>query len=87
MTSPGSGSDPGLAAQRRALRRRLAEVANAIACTEDNVADTFERLAVTLPKHAARLRLLAAQARANAAKEREEAGRLGQTGVTENEPQ
>ena len=56
-----------------ALRQRLADVATAIAGTEDRVADTLERMAVARPDAAAGLRARAAQARQNAAVERNRA--------------
>jgi hypothetical protein len=54
-------------------RRRLAELAAAIAGTEDRVADTLERMAVTRPHEAAGLKARATQARQNAAVERNRA--------------
>jgi hypothetical protein len=54
-------------------RRRLAELATAIAGTEDRVADTLERMAVTRPHEAAGLKARATQARQNAAAERNRA--------------
>jgi hypothetical protein len=55
------------------LRQRLAAVAAAIACTEDQVAETMERMALVLPESAARLRAQAAQAREHATLERSRA--------------
>ena len=55
------------------LRERLATVAVAIACTEDQVAETMERMALVLPESAARLRAQAAQAREHATLERSRA--------------
>jgi len=55
------------------LRRRLATVAGAIACTEDQVAETLERMALILPKNATRLLAHAAQARQNATQDRSRA--------------
>jgi hypothetical protein len=52
------------------LRQRLAAVAVAIACTEDQVAETLERMALALPEDATRLRAHAARARQNATLER-----------------
>lgn len=52
------------------LRQRLATVAVAIACTEDQVAETLERLALILPENAVRLRARATQAREHATMER-----------------
>lgn len=59
------------------LRRHLAEVATAIACTEDHVADTLERMALALPEDAARLLAHAAQARRYAVVDRGRAGKFG----------
>jgi len=55
------------------LRQRLVAVAAAIACTEDQVAETMERMALVMPESAARLRAHAAQARENATLERNRA--------------
>jgi hypothetical protein len=52
------------------LRQRLAAVAAAIACTEDQVAETMERMALVMPESAARLHAHAARARQNATLER-----------------
>jgi hypothetical protein len=62
--------DPGL------MRRQLAELAVAIAGTEDRVADTFERLALTHPHEASGLLARAAQARQYAMLERNRAAVL-----------
>jgi hypothetical protein len=59
------------------LRQRLADVAVAIACTEDRVAETLERMALVLPGNAVRLRARAAQARQNATQGRSRAVRFG----------
>jgi len=59
------------------LRQRLATVAVAIACTEDQVAETLERMALVLPENAKRLRAHAAQARQNATVERSRAATYG----------
>jgi hypothetical protein len=59
------------------LRQRLATVAVAIACTEDQVAETLERMALVMPENAARLRAHAAQARKNATLERSRAAVYG----------
>jgi len=48
-------------------------LAVAIACTEDQVAETMERMALVMPDSAARLRAHAAQARQNATLERNRA--------------
>jgi hypothetical protein len=52
-------------------------VAVAIACTEDQVAETLERMALVLPENAKRLRAHAAQARQNATVERSRAATYG----------
>ena len=62
------------------LRQRLATVAVAIACTEDQVAETLERLALILPENAVRLRARATQARQYAATERSWAATLNLPG-------
>jgi hypothetical protein len=59
------------------LRQRLATVAVAIACTEDQFAETLERMALVLPENATRLRAHAAQARQNATLERSRAAMYG----------
>jgi hypothetical protein len=59
------------------LRQRLADVAVAIACTEDQVAETLDRMALVLPECAAGLRARAAKARQNATQERGRAARFG----------
>ena len=59
------------------LRQCLAEVATAIACTEDQVAETLERMALVLPGEAARLRAHATQARRYATLERSRAAKYG----------
>jgi hypothetical protein len=58
------------------MRRQLAELAAAIAGTEDRVADTFERLALTHPHEASGLLARAAQARQYAMLERNRAAVL-----------
>jgi len=58
------------------LRQRLADVAAAIACTEDQVAETMERMALVLPFDAARLRAHAVRARQYATMERDRAALL-----------
>ena len=63
-----------------ALRRRLADVATAIAGTEDRVADTLERMAVVRPDDAAGLMARATQARQYAATERSWAATLNLPG-------
>jgi hypothetical protein len=60
------------------LRKRLAEVANSIANTEDQVAETLERMAVGMPEESARLRARAARARHIAGAERGWAAKFGQ---------
>jgi len=59
-----------------ALRQRLADVATAIAGTEDRVAETLERMAVARPDDAAGLKARAVQARQHAAMERSRAATL-----------
>ncbi len=59
------------------LRRHLVAVAAAIACTEEQIAETLERMALVLPQDAARLRASAAQARRYATLERGRVARLG----------
>ena len=59
------------------LRQHFAEVATAIACTEDQVAETLERMALALPEDSARLRANAAQARRYATLGRGRAARFG----------
>jgi hypothetical protein len=54
-------------------RRRLGDLAAAIAWTEDRVADTFERMALTHPHDASGLLARAAQARQCAMLERNRA--------------
>lgn len=54
-------------------RRRLADLAAAIAGTEDRVADTFERMALTRPHNASGLLARAARARQCAMLERDRA--------------
>ena len=74
MTGPASRHDRGhISTRGAALRRQVADLAEAIAGTEEMLADTFDRLAQTRPHHAARLRELAAQARAYAQKEHRQA--------------
>ena len=58
------------------LRQRLATLAVAIACTEDQVAETLERMALVMPENAVRLRAHAAQARQNATLERSRAAQF-----------
>jgi hypothetical protein len=58
------------------MRRHLAELAAAIAGTEDRVADTFERLAMTRPTDASGLLARAARARQYAMLERNRAAAL-----------
>jgi hypothetical protein len=58
------------------IRRQLADLAAAIAGTEDRVADTFERLALTRPYDASGLLARAAQARQYAMLERNRAAAL-----------
>jgi hypothetical protein len=58
------------------MRRQLADLAAAIAGTEDRVAETFERLALTHPYEASGLLARAAQARQYAMSERDRAAAL-----------
>jgi hypothetical protein len=73
----GQGAEPQdhLRIDGQRLRQRLADVAVAIACTEDKVAETMERMVWVLPEDAAILRARAAQAREYAAMERGRAAR------------
>ena len=77
MTGPGAKDSRGqLQLDAVELRQRLATVAIAIACTEDQVAETLERMALVLPANAVRLRAHAQQARQNATLERSRAARF-----------
>lgn len=67
---PGSGWD------QAEMRMRLAEIAEAVAVTEDQLADTFARLAQAQPRQAARLRAQSVLARLYAKVERNRAGRF-----------
>jgi hypothetical protein len=64
---PRSSFDPA------AIRAHLADVADAVAVTEDRLADTYEPLARTRPAHAERLYARAARARQYAMVERDRA--------------
>jgi hypothetical protein len=66
-----------LRADTARLRQRLAEVAAAVAWTEECIADTYDRLALTRPQHADRLHAQAAHARRYAVAEREQAEVFG----------
>jgi hypothetical protein len=58
------------------LRQRLIDVAAAIACTEEQVAETLERMALAVPDEAPRLLARAALARQYATQERSRAAGL-----------
>ena len=77
MTGPNPGHYERLGVDGVMLRRRLANVAASIACTEDQVAATFERMALALPDDAIRLRAQAERARHFATLERDRAASLG----------
>jgi hypothetical protein len=62
------------------LRRRLANVAASIACTEEQVAETLERMALASPEDAMRLQEHAKRARRFATLERDRAASLGLSG-------
>ena len=78
MTGPNAGHQGRLGIDGVLLRRRLADVAASIACTEDQVAETLERMALALPEDAIRLRAQAERARHFATLERDRAASLGQ---------
>ena len=77
MTGPNPGHYERLGVDGVMLRRRLANVAASIACTEDQVAETLERMALALPDDAIRLRAQAERARHFATLERDRAASLG----------
>lgn len=77
MSGPNAGHQGRLEIDGALLRRRLADVAAAIARTEDQVAETFERMALALPEDARRLQANAEQARRFATLERDRATLLG----------
>ena len=77
MTGPNAGRQGQLGLDGALLRRRLADVAAAIACTEEQVAETLERMALALPEDAIRLQAHAARARRFATLERDRATTLG----------
>ena len=80
MAGQSSDHDPDqLRIEGARLRRRLADVAASIACTEDQVAETMERMALVLPYDATRLREHAARARQHSKVERDRAAALGLT--------
>ena len=80
MAGQSSDHDPDqLRIEGARLRRRLADVAASIACTEDQVAETMERMALVLPYDATRLREHAARARHHSKVERDRAAALGLT--------
>ena len=73
MSGPNAGHQERLEIDGALLRRRLANVAASIACTEDQVAETLERMALALPEDAMRLQANAEQARHFATRERNRA--------------
>ena len=77
MTGPNAGHQGRLGVDGAMLRRRLANVAASIACTEDQVAETLERMALALPEDARRLQAQAERARRFATVERDRAASLG----------
>ena len=77
MTGPIAGHQGRLGRDGALLRRRLANVAASIACTEDQVAETLERMALALPEDAMRLQAHAERARRFATLERDRAALLG----------
>ena len=77
MTGPNPGHYERLGVDGVMLRRRLANVAASIACTEDQVAETLERMALASPEVAARLQAHAERARRFATIERDRAASLG----------
>jgi len=77
VTGPNAGHQGRLGVDGAMLRRRLANVAASIACTEDQVAETLERMALALPEDARRLQAQAERARRFATVERDRAASLG----------
>ena len=77
MTEPTSAHHRRLEVDGVVLRRRLADVAVSIACTEDQVAETLERMALAVPEDATRLLAHAERARRFATLERDRAALLG----------
>ena len=77
MTGPNAGHHERLGVDGAVLRRRLANVAASIACTEDQVAETLERMALAWPEDAMRLQAHAERARRFATLERDRAASLG----------
>lgn len=77
MTGPNAGHQGRLGINGALLRRRLADAAASIACTEDEVAETLERMALALPEDATRLQAHAERARRFATLERDRAAALG----------
>jgi hypothetical protein len=75
-----------LRADTARLRQRLAEVAAAVAWTEECVAATYDRLALTRPQHADRLHVQAAHARRYAQAEREQAVAFSTPPVSSPQP-
>ena len=80
MTGPNASHYERLGVDGAMLRRRLANVAASIACTEDQVAETLERMALALPEDAMRLQAHAERARRFATLERDRAASLGLPG-------
>ena len=80
MSGPNAGHQGRLGIDGALLRRRLANVAASIACTEDQVAETLERMALALPEDAVRLQANAERARHLATLERDRAALLGLPG-------
>ena len=76
MTGPNAGHQGRLGIDGALLRRRLAEAASSIACTEEKVAATLERMALALPDDAMRLQEHAERARRFATLERDRAASL-----------
>jgi len=77
VTGPNAGHHERLGVDGAVLRRRLANVAASIACTEDQVAETLERMALAWPEDAMRLQAHAERARRFATLERDRAASLG----------
>jgi hypothetical protein len=76
VTGPNAGHQERLEIDGALLRRRLADVAASIACTEDQVAETLERMALACPEDATRLQAHAERARRFATEERDRAASL-----------
>jgi hypothetical protein len=80
VTGPNAGHYERLGVDAAMLRRRLANVAASIACTEEQVAETLERMALASPEDAIRLQAHAKRARRFATLERDRAASLGLSG-------